>query len=308
MQNKIKLYGAIILAMVFWSVSFIWTKVAILSFPPITLISLRLAIASILLFVVSLATGKFQKIKRKDLKWFILIAFFEPYLYFVGETYGLTLVSSTVASVIISTIPLFAPAFAFLILRERINKANILGIIISLIGVYFVLYEANDRISADMKGVILLFLAVFAGICFSITLRKIPLYYSTINVILYQSFIGLLLFIPTYLFTDFPFTREIIITRESLISLVLLAVFASVFAFVLFASSVRKLGVTKSNAFVNLIPVFTAVFSWIILDEVLTINKWIGISIVIVGLFISQLKETSFHKNQHNIRKQKQII
>ena len=110
MFKSFKLYSAIVLAMIFWSFSFIWTRVAIHSFQPMTLITLRLLIASILLFLIALLSGKLQKIRRKDFKWFVLLAFFEPFLYYVGETYGLTTVESTLAAVIISTIPLFAKA------------------------------------------------------------------------------------------------------------------------------------------------------------------------------------------------------
>lgn len=256
-----------------------------------TLIMLRLIIATFLLFIFNVITGKFQRLQLKDLKWFIVLAFFEPFLYFVGETYGLTLVKSTVASVIVSTIPLFAPIPAYFILKEKISKANILGILISLIGVYFVVYEQNETLNTNLWGVALLFLAVFAGICYAITLREIPLYYSAINIVFYQSLIGLVFFVPTFFVTDFQTYQNYDITFKSVVALVLLAVFASVIAFVLFASTVRKLGVTKSNAFVNLIPVFTAIFSWLILDELLTINKWIGIAIVVVGLYISQWKK-----------------
>src|ERR1035437_828369 len=128
MYKSIKLYTAIVLAMVFWSFSFIWTRVAIHSFHPMTLITLRLLIASILLFVVAKSSDKLQKLRREDFKWFILLAFFEPFLYYVGETYGLTTVESTLAAVIVSTIPLFAPVLAFFVLNERISLANIIGI------------------------------------------------------------------------------------------------------------------------------------------------------------------------------------
>jgi drug/metabolite transporter (DMT)-like permease len=68
-----------------------------------------------------------------------------------------------------------------------------------------------------------------------------------------------------------------------------LAVFASCGAFILFAYSVRKMGITKANVFSNCIPVFTAIFSFIILDEKLTVQNIIGMAIVIAGLFMSQL-------------------
>lgn len=274
--------------MIFWSFSFIWTRVAIHSFHPMTLITLRLLIASILLFVVAKSSGKIQKLRRKDFKWFILLAFFEPFLYYVGETYGLTTVESTLAAVIVSTIPLFAPVFAFFILRERIGRPTIIGILISLVGVFFVIYEPGGGFKANPWGVALMFLAVFAAICYATVLRKIPTYYSNMNVIFYQSLLGLVFFIPTFFLTDYSTIQTIKVSNEALLALVMLSVFASVIAFVLFAGAVRQVGVTRTNVFVNLIPVFTAILSWIILDEIITVGKWFGISVVVIGLFVSQ--------------------
>ena len=132
-------------------------------------------------------------------------------------------------------------------------------------------------------------MAVFSAICYATTLRKISTYYNTLNVIFYQSFLGLIYFIPTFLLTDFSNVRNLHVTSEALLALVMLSVFASVVAFVLFAGAVRQVGVTRTNVFVNLIPVFTAILSWLILDEIITLSKWIGISIVVIGLFVSQL-------------------
>jgi len=301
MFKSVKLYTAIVLSMVFWSFSFIWTRVAIHSFQPMTLITLRLILASLLLFVVLKSTGKFQKLRREDVKWFLSLAFFEPFIYYVGETYGLTMVESTLAAVIVSTIPLFAPVVAFIVLRERISWSNIVGIVVSLIGVFFVIYEPTGGLKANTQGVALLFLAVFAAICYATVLRKVPDHYNNMSVIFYQSLLGLLFFIPTFLVTDYPTIHTLKVSGESLIALCMLSVFASVIAFVLFAGAVRKVGVTRTNIFVNLIPVFTAILSWIILDEILTLSKWIGILIVVIGLFVSQWGKIKFNKEVEEI-------
>lgn len=301
MFKTVKLYSAIVFAMIFWSFSFIWTRVAIHSFQPMTLITLRLLIASLLLFVVTKSSGRFQKLRRKDFKWFILLAFFEPFLYYVGETYGLTTVESTLAAVIISTIPLFAPVLAFAVLKERIAWPNIIGILVSLVGVFFVIYEPGGGSGVNPWGVALLFLAVFAAICYATVLRKIPSYYSNMNIIFYQSLLGLLFFIPTFFFTDYSTIQSLHVSRESLVALVMLSVFASIIAFVLFAGAVRQVGVTKTNVFVNLIPVFTAILSWLILDEMLSLSKWLGILVVVVGLFVSQWEKMQFNKQMEEI-------
>ena len=296
MFKSVKLYTTIVLSMVFWSFSFIWTRVAIHSFQPMTLITLRLILASLLLFVVLKSTGRFQKLRRKDVKWFLSLAFFEPFIYYVGETYGLTMVESTLAAVIVSTIPLFAPVVAFIVLRERISWSNVVGIVVSLIGVFFVIYEPTGGLKANPQGVALLFLAVFAAICYATVLRKVPDHYNNMSVIFYQSLLGLLFFIPTFFVADYPTIHTLKVSGESLVALFMLSVFASVIAFVLFAGAVRKVGVTRTNVFVNLIPVFTAILSWVILDEILTLSKWIGIVIVVIGLFVSQWGKIKFNK------------
>lgn len=253
-------------------------------------------LASGLLFTVSKSTGKFQLLRKKDFPLFLLLAFFEPYIYYVGETFGLTMVESTLASVIVSTIPLFAPVFAFLLLKEKISWLNVAGILVSLAGVFFVIYEPSGGFNANPWGVALLFLAVFAAICYSTTLRKISDYYHTVNIIFYQSLLGLLFFVPTTLLAEGKTLTTMQLSLHSITALLMLAVFASVIAFVLFAWAVREVGVNRTNVFVNLIPVFTAVFAWLLLDEKITALKWGGIVVVVLGLFVSQAGKLKFNK------------
>jgi len=59
---------------------------------------------------------------------------------------------------------------------------------------------------------------------------------------------------------------------------------------------VRKIGVTRTNVFVNLIPVFTAIFSWLLMNELITLLKWFGIAVVVFGLFVSQWGKIQFNK------------
>jgi drug/metabolite transporter (DMT)-like permease len=162
--------------------------------------------------------------------------------------------------------------------------------------VFFVIYEPAGGFHANPWGVALLFLAVFAAICYATVLRKIPTHYSTLNVIFYQSLLGLIFFIPTFVLTDYPTIQNLKVSGESLLALVMLSVFASVVAFVMFAWAVRQVGVARTNVFVNLIPVFTAILSWLILSESITWVKWCGIAVVVLGLFVSQWGKLTFNK------------
>jgi drug/metabolite transporter (DMT)-like permease len=70
---------------------------------------------------------------------------------------------------------------------------------------------------------------------------------------------------------------------------VLLAIFASSGAFVLFAYSVRHLGISRANIFSNLIPVLTAIFAFLLVGDKLTLLNGAGMAVVIAGLFLSQI-------------------
>ncbi len=296
-SGNFKIYLYVVIAMLCWSFSFIWTRIALESFPPLTLISIRLILASVLLFLFLKITKRFQLIDKSDLKLFFALAFFEPFLYYVGETYGLTMVKPTLASVIVATIPVFAPFFAFVFLKERFTIINILGISVSIFGVYLIVNEAAGSETTSTLGVSLVFLAVLSAIVYGLILRKIPKKYSATNIIFYQSMIGLIFFIPTALFVDAKSYSDITISPKSIEAILMLTIFASVIAFVLFADVVRKIGITKSQVFTNLIPVFTALFSWILFKEILNFWQWIGVFVVILGVFVSQSKLKTKKKN-----------
>jgi len=111
-EKKWLVYLALILAMIFWAFSFVWVKEVYLVYGPLTTVLFRLVIASGILLAFAFLTGKIVKIERKDYGTFVLLSFFEPFLYFMGESYGLMYVSSTVGAIIVATIPLFSPTAA----------------------------------------------------------------------------------------------------------------------------------------------------------------------------------------------------
>ncbi len=289
-NSDLKPMGAALLSMIFWSFSFVWVKIAYLAYGPLTVIFFRLILSVGLLFIFSFFVRRLQKLARKDYGIFLLLALFEPFLYFMGESYGLLYVSSTVAAVIVATIPLFAPITAWYFFRERLSLMNIAGLFISFLGVCLVILNNDLSFSASPKGVMLEFMAVFAAIGYSTVLRKLAFRYNTFTIIFYQNFIGIFMFLPFWSifeaggFINTPFHWQ------AFRAIILLSVFASTFAFILFTYSVRSIGINRSNMFVNLIPVFVAIFAWFILGDQLTVQKFIGITVVICGLFLAQIR------------------
>jgi drug/metabolite transporter (DMT)-like permease len=287
-MNKVRTYGAVMLSMIFWAFSFIWFKMANESFHPVTIVFFRLVLAVMILTTYLAVKGKFQKIKKEDRKLFLMLAFFEPFFYFLGESNGLTYVSSTTGSVIISTIPVIAALGAWIIFGEKLRALNYAGIALSFIGIIVFVINPSGILSINIKGLLLLGLAVISAVGYNLTLSRLVWSYSPVYIVNVQNTIGALLFLPVFLFTDLKSFPETAHSLRSYIPIFELSLFASCGAFILFAFSVRNIGISRSNAFTNCIPVFTAVFSFIILGERLTLQNLAGMAIVITGLFLSQ--------------------
>lgn len=283
-----KVYLFAVLSMLFWGLSFVWFKIVVQWYEPITIIFLRLLISGSLMMVFMLFTRSWQTIKRKHLKYFLLLAFSQPFCYFLGESFGLKLVSSTIASVIIATIPLFSPIAAYFMVREKVTMPVVLGIIFSFAGIILMLINPDFSLNASPKGVLLLFLAVFAAIAYSVIIRKISHEYNPVTIITHQNLIGAVYFLPLFLVFDFQHFITVTPTRELIMALLQLSVFASTLAYVFYIIAIKGIGVIKANVFANLIPVFTGFFSFLILGETFTLLKIAGMLLVLFGVVVSQ--------------------
>ena len=144
---------ALLVSMVIWSVSGIAIKNALLVLPPFTMIILRFVPSVLLMLVIGLICRKstlfaLQKIELRDLPLFIIAGFCQPFLYYMLETFTYDALNSpTIAETLLSTSPLLSPLFAAVLLRERVTRNNILGIIVSTLGVFILTLVGSNNYS-----------------------------------------------------------------------------------------------------------------------------------------------------------------
>ena len=291
-KQKTYSYIALISAMFLWAMSFIWSKLAFETYNPFTVLFFRLSTATLTLFTFSKLFGVLQKVKKADFKYLLFLSFFEPFLYFIGENFGLQLISASTATIIIATIPLFMPLLGFYFFNESVTRNNIIGIIISIIGVLFVIVNKNFSLSGNPWGFALLFLAVFSALAYTVVLKQVTYKYNSFTIVSWQNLIASIAFFPFFFISDFKEFQTIGFLKEDFIYILLLGVLASNIAFLLYTHALKFFGVAKIGVFTNLIPIFTILVSFFIFDEKLDLIKYIGIILVLVGLFLSERKKT----------------
>ena len=215
---------------------------------------------------------------------------FEPFLYFIFEGYGLKNTSPIIGSGIIAMIPLVTPIAARIFLKERLTPMNIVGFIISFVGVIVLLLNKNLEFTASPKGILFLSGAVVVAVGYSIALIRLTKLYKPLTITWMQNIIGMIYFIPLTIIMERFEPSNFANVGGYIVPLVCLGVFCSSLAYALWAFTFSKLGASRANVYSNLIPVFTAIFSYFIIHESLTANKIIGILVVVFGLILSQLK------------------
>ena len=290
MKNLITSYASIVITMTLFGLSFVWSEqlLTFRDFPPQSLVFFRLLFSALLLFVFLFATGRFQRPKRRDIKWFFLLALFEPFIYFIGETNGLRITQSpSLGSIIISTIPLFTIIACFIFYKERATWINITGMLMTLPGVALVMFNEDLTLQVPLSGILLFFMAAISTAGYAVVIRKLA-DYTPFTIVTFQSVAGALYFLPLAM----GFERESLsIVRwnvETLYPLAMLTVFVSALAFVLFVYSVKKIGVARSNMFTAFVPVVATITVALTGREVIAWHQITGMAVVISGVILSQ--------------------
>ena len=317
--SDVSVYLQLLLAMLFFGLSFVFTSFSLRFLPPVTLIVARLLISTVMLLVfsrLSLVTrivGELQRPARGNVRLFLLIALFQPFLYFLAENTGMLYASPAIASIVVGTIPVATPLFAWLLIREHIAATTVIGAILSFTGVLFLVLADAEATGADPLGVVLVSGAVIAAVGYSIALRMLPAHYSALTVVTWQNLFGLLFFLPVFFGLDFAGLAPRLSEIQGSVSggapsalvlagaLLFLGIFPSSLSFVFLSRGIRTLGATRANVMTNLVPVITALFSALVLGERITLATVAGMAIVISGVLLSQLTRLRRSRRQAGI-------
>ena len=185
--SKLLIYIASSFAILLWGMSYIWTdKLLELGIPVFYFVFVRIFLAGVVLFLLNVAYGRIKRIQQQDLGKFLLLAFFEPFIYFVCETYGVEMTSPTISAMIIATIPIFSIAAGRIFFKEKITALNIVGVTLSLMGIIMVIMK-GEIVGKDLLwGIILLLIAVIAEVGHASITKSLAGNYSSQIIVMYQ--------------------------------------------------------------------------------------------------------------------------
>lgn len=279
-------YLLILLAIIFWGTSFVATKTVLYEIKPVTIIILRLILASVLLTIIALSTKRKFSINLKSHGWIFILALVAVFHLWIQVT-GLQYTTAANTGWIIGTAPIFMAILGFVIYKEKVTLLQFAGILVALVGL-LLLIGKGDMTNIGLienKGDLLVLGSAFTWGVYSMINKKISLAYSPLMTILYLFLMMAVIIIP------FNLNSEVIssVINLSFISwmwVFFLGIFCSGIAYVIWAQALRDMESAKVGAFLYFEPLVTVIAAWIYLNEEITLLMILSGLLITAGVFI----------------------
>ncbi len=277
---------ALVLAMVLWGSSFVAMKYSFQVMHPLSVVLGRMVIAS-LCFLPFWGSFARMGLRRHHVVPLLAMCLCEPCLYFLFESAALIYTSASQAAMISTMLPLLVALTAGLFLGERISIRTISGFYIAAAGALWLGLGAKETLQAPHPawGNFLEFMAMICATGYTILMKRLSKELHPFFLTGIQAFAGALFFLPALLL---PQVQILPLPTGGLWMVLYLGTVVSVGAYGLYNFGISRIPASQAAAFVNLIPVFSIVFGFLILGERLTFWQGMACGLVFCGVLVSQ--------------------
>jgi len=226
---------------------------------------------------------------KRDYSYLLLLAFTSVFLYQVGYMYGMQKTAASDASLIIGFNPVSVSILSVLILSHNLTRNGVLGIFLSFIGVLLI-FLASPNLDIEfydrIVGNAYIMFGAFAYAIYVVSMRRYVLLtqhkpLSSLATISWASLVGCILFVP-FVILEAPWERIWNIQEWLLIAY--LGVLSTALCYVFFAMGIETIGANKAASFINVVPIFGILSSWIWIGENLGFVQIISFVLIYYGV------------------------
>lgn len=299
------------LSSLLWGTSFVFTKEIFAIEPHITVLQLltfRIFLATAVTIPLLWVSRQLEPLRRADLKWFLLLALAEPFLYSICETSGVSRVSGSLSAVVVATIPFFVSLCNAAVYHERLRAVVLAGIQLSTVGIALIVWNGSALAENSVQlrnGLLLLGAAVAIAVLFTLILVRVAHHYRATTITAYQNLIGLCYFLPLMLCTDGSGLTTLHYSPRLILLVAVLGILCSTVAYMFYNIGVQRIGATAACVYTNTIPIFTFLTAIVLGQEHFTWRHLAGIVVVVIGATLAQLpprRSERVSSNSHTLR------
>ncbi|PID77355.1 MAG: EamA family transporter [Deltaproteobacteria bacterium] len=276
------------IAMILWSSSFIALKIAFRHYDPMLVIFGRMLVATLCFLLLCKPIFRNFSYRKGDYKILLFMAFCEPCLYFLFEAKALENTTASQAGMITAILPVLVMTAAVFLLREKIGIKGWAGSFLAVFGVCLLTFTGQPAENAP-NPVLGNFYELVAMICatgYTIAMRFLAHRYSPLFLTATQAFLGCIFFFVML----FPAGAKLPPTQDpaACLAVIYLGAVITIGAYGFYNYGLKYVAASRAASFTNLIPVFTFILGWAVLDETLTGCQFMAALLVLFGVWFGQ--------------------
>ena len=281
MQENRKYNIYMVIATIFFGMTYVLTKICLNYSTEFHIISFRFLIA----FIVSLIFlhKKIFPIKRKEFLYSLLLGTL-LFLVFIAMTVGVKYSTATNASFLISLSVIFIPFFSWIFNKEKPKKSIFVILIIAVIGIMLLTLDKN--LEFHIGDILCLICSLLFSFHVLITERFVKNNNPITLGVLQFGGVALLSFLVQYPIEKFTLPKN----EKFWISLMILSVFCTALAYIIQTVSQKKLSSTLIGLILSLEPIFSGIFGYFILNEYLSLQQYIGAFFLFTSVIYVSIK------------------
>lgn len=270
-----------------WGGSFVSAKVLLdAGLSAVEVYIYRFTLAYLLLLIV--CHKKLLANNWRDELWFLVCGLCGGSIYFIAEIAALNYTLTSNVSLITTTSPLFTILLIGALYKsERPSKGVVAGSAVAFLGVGLVIFNSSFNLKLNPMGDLLALGSALSFAIYSVALRRLNALYSAMFITRKSFFYGVLTAIPFLAFEPEICSPRVLLQPAVWGNLLFLAAGCSVIAFVVWSIANKRIGAIRANNYLYFQPVWTLVFSAILLSEPIYTIGVIGCALIIGGVWLS---------------------
>jgi len=289
MTKKLLPFLEALFAVLVWGASFIATKIAVGQISPTSVVWLRFAIGIPILLLAVVMRKQFAFPKGNEWWYFALLGFLGISFHQWLQSNGLKTAQATTTAWIVSISPAFIAILGWLVLKEKLNLVQSLGIALSMVGVLVVVSKGDLSSLAGGKfgtyGDFLILISAINWAVFSILSRRGLLHHPSTMMTFWVMTIGWLItsvaFFANKNYIDFPQ-----LDLRGWMAMIYLGVFTTGLAYIAWFDALSQLPAAQTGAFLFIEPLTSMVVAAVILNEKITPVSVLGGAVILVGIWM----------------------
>ena len=293
MSNNNKKWIYLVILSVIWGSSYILIKKTLIGLTPLQLGSLRVIFTFIVLLIIGF--NSLKKIPKDKWKWIFATGYIGSFFPSFFFAFAQTEIDSGVAAILNSLTPLATLIIGVGFYKFIIDSKQIIGVIIGLIGSFFLIYEGST-INPDQNFLFVGFIMV-ASICYATSVNMLKYHLQDIpatsialgNFLCILPPAVILLFYSGFMDINIKESPEV---QNALFYIIILSIFGSAFAKILFNKFIQIASPVFASSVTYTLPIVAIM--WGFLDgETISLRQFFATAIILVGVFLANKQKSN---------------